>query len=130
MLSERVARQVLRPRGYNALVLGVSRKKSRLRPEGVKGRREPVGAQAHNHVIDLRLGAIGVDLEELEGGRIDGGGPIFSEKVAVRLVPRPTFVAPLSGVVLLTMGCVVSTLTVTELETEEVLPAASVALAK
>ncbi len=104
MLSERVARQVLRPRGYNALVLGAPRKKCRLLPEGVERSLEPIGAQADPHIGDLRLGAIGVDLEELEGGRIDGGGPIFSEKVAVRLVPRPTFVAPLSGVVLLTMG--------------------------
>jgi len=57
---------------------------------------------------------------------------IFSEKVAVRLVPRPTFVDPASGVggvVLETWGLTVSTVTVREFEKPEVFPAASLALA-
>src|SRR5215213_8811574 len=49
---------------------------------------------------------------------------IFSEKVAVRLVPRATFVARLSGAVPITAGLVVSTLTVVALEDAEVLLAA------
>jgi hypothetical protein len=56
-------------------------------------------------------------------------GSILSENVAVTLVLRATFVAPLVGLTLLTVGGVLSTVTVTELEADEVMPPASVAFA-
>src|SRR5829696_5822779 len=56
-------------------------------------------------------------------------GSIFSENVPVTIVLRATFVALRAGLALVTVGAVLSTVIVTELEAEEVLPAASVAVA-
>jgi hypothetical protein len=56
-------------------------------------------------------------------------GSISSEKVAVTLAVRATPLVLLAGLVLLTVGAGLPTVTVIESEAEEVLPAASVALA-
>jgi hypothetical protein len=54
---------------------------------------------------------------------------IFSEKVAVGLMLRPTPVARLSGVVPTTVGAVVSTIKVRAWDSPETLPPLSVAFA-
>jgi hypothetical protein len=56
-------------------------------------------------------------------------GSIPTEKVAVTLAVAATPLVLLAGLVLLTVGAGLPTVTVTESEAEEVLPAASVALA-
>jgi hypothetical protein len=56
-------------------------------------------------------------------------GSISSEKVAVTLAVAATPLVLLAGLVLLTVGAGLPTVTVTESEAEEVLEAASVALA-
>ena len=56
-------------------------------------------------------------------------GSIFSENVAVTTVLRATFFAPLVGLTLLTLGAVLSTVTLSVVA-EEVLPAASLAVAE
>ena len=55
--------------------------------------------------------------------------PIPSEKVAVTLTPGATPVASSWGATLSTLGALLSNVTLTEVEAEEVLPAASVSLA-
>ena len=79
-------------------------------------------------VIRVRL-LSGLTLKSLNVVALMVEALIFSEKAAVRLVPRPTPVARLSGVVLFTVGLVISTVSVRASDTAEVLPTASVALA-
>jgi hypothetical protein len=76
------------------------------------------------------IGVVVPSLTSVTAEDVSVAGSISSENLAAISVLRITSVAPLRGYTSLTLGAVLSTLRVTELEAEEVLPSASMALAK
>jgi hypothetical protein len=85
--------------------------------------------QSYNSILVL-IGVVVPYLTSIKVEEVSVVGSNFSENVTMGQMLRSTFVAPGAGLTPLTVGAVLSsTVTVTKLEAEEVLPAGSVAVA-